>query len=163
MPIISLIAAIDAQNGLGKNNQLLCHLPADLKRFKELTLGKPIIMGRKTFYSIGHPLPGRENIVVTGQDLIIPQVRIAANLPQALDMIKNQEEAMIIGGAALFADSLLFAQNLYLTRIHHQFEADVYFPTVNMADWVCIKAENRPRDEKNPFDLTFYHYQRKYL
>lgn len=158
--MISLIAAVDEQFGLGKNNALLCHLPADLQHFKSLTMGKPIIMGRHTFDSIGKTLPGRMNIILSRQQLNIPDATVVDSLEKALLLTKNQSEVMIIGGANVYEQAIEQAHRIYLTVIHHQFDADVFFPRLNKTHWKCLRAIERPRDEKNPFDMTFYEYQR---
>lgn len=157
---ISLIAIVDEQYGLGKENALLCHLPADLQHFKSLTLGKPVIMGRKTFESIGRPLAGRQNIVLTHQALSIDGVVTAPSLKAALATSHDDKEIMIIGGASLYEQTIMLAQRIYLTQIHHRFEADVFFPTLNTEQWVLQRESFRRRDERNPYDLTFYEYHR---
>lgn len=158
MSALSLIAAIDENRGLGKSNQLLCHLPADLKHFKALTLGKPIIMGRKTFESIGRPLPGRLNIVLSRQPRAIEGVTVVPSLDEALRLTVNAPETMIIGGARVFQEALSKAQTLYLTLIHHQFEADVFFPCFDSTRWFCETRVARAKDDLNPYDLTFCRY-----
>lgn len=160
MPIISLIAAVDEQGGLGQNNKLLCHLPADLKHFKELTIGKPIIMGRKTFLSIGKILPGRLNIILSRILEPMEGAVIASSLAEALNITKDAHEIMVIGGADIFKQTLPQAQQIYLTIIHHQFSPDVFFPSLDTEVWVCKEAKQLPKDEKNPYDLTFYRYER---
>ncbi len=160
MSIISLIAAIDESGGLGINNQLLCHLPADLQHFKHITMGKTIIMGRKTYESIGKPLPGRLNIVLTRSSSSIPGVTCLDSLEKALSLTAKEHEIMIIGGAHLFSTSLSIAQRMYITRIHHQFDADVFFPEINELEWHCQNTEFRQHDEKNKFDMTFINYER---
>lgn len=160
MKKISLIAAVDEHYGLGQSNQLLCHLPADLKHFKQITLGKPVIMGKKTFLSIGRPLPNRQNIVLTSQHEDIADVEIAHSLKQALNLANHATEIMIIGGEKVFQESISIATHIYLTIIHHQFEADVHFPRFDTAAWHCLNSEFRPADEQNIYDMTFYQYQR---
>ena len=158
--IVSLIAVVDEQFGLGKNNALLCHLPADLQHFKSLTVGKPIIMGRNTFESIGKPLPGRQNIVLTHRLMEIEGITIANSLDVAFELTNNHEEIMIIGGASIYEQALVFAERIYLTVIHHQFEADVFFPQLDKAVWVVQSEHTRTRDERNCYDMTFYEYRR---
>ncbi|MDA9272032.1 dihydrofolate reductase [bacterium] len=160
MTIVSLIAAIDEKGGLGQSNQLLCHLPADLKQFKTLTWGKPIIMGRKTYDSIGRALPGRLNIVLSRQKLTIEGVTVVESLDQAVAMTQNEPEIMIIGGGQLFVQALPLSTRVYLTRIHHQFAADVFFPVLDEAQWICRETIDHQRDEKNPYDFTFCRYER---
>ncbi|WP_133136265.1 dihydrofolate reductase [Legionella rowbothamii] len=161
MSIVSLIAAIDENGGIGINNQLLCHLPADLQHFKTTTMGKPIIMGRKTYESIGRPLPGRLNIVLTRSSLHIDGVEIIHSLEKALAATKNFPEVMIIGGEQLFNDAMAKANRLYITRVHHQFTADVFFPHIDENVWACANNVFRPHDEKNQYDMSFYMYERK--
>lgn len=160
MPRISLIAAIDENQGLGKNNQLLCHLPADLAHFKHITMGKPIIMGRKTFASIGKALPGRLNIVVSTSQTEIDNVKVVPSLPEALQCAGDVTEVMIIGGAQLFQTALPIASRLYLTIIHHRFAADVFFPAFELSHWHCYQQDFRPADARNAYDLTFAYYDR---
>ena len=163
MTIISLIAAIDENRGLGKENKLLCHLPADLKHFKEITLGKPIIMGRKTYNSIGKALPGRMNIVLSKQALTFEDVSVVDSLQQAIELAElttGAREVMIIGGANLFMQALPIAQQIYLTVIHAHFDADVFFPELDSTVWHCDEEIERQHDEKNTYDMTFYHYGR---
>ncbi|ASQ47242.1 dihydrofolate reductase [Legionella clemsonensis] len=160
MTTISLIAAIDENYGLGKDNHLLCHLPADLKHFKALTMGKPIIMGKKTFTSIGKPLPGRLNIVLSKQIKKINGVEVAESLEKALALVTEVPEVMIIGGATVYQQALAKASTMYLTKIHHQFEADVFFPKFDETNWQVKEAVFFPKDEKNKFNMTFYRYER---
>ncbi|MBA2656728.1 MAG: dihydrofolate reductase [Tatlockia sp.] len=163
MAIISLIAAIDQQNGLGKDNQLLCHLPADLQHFKTLTLGKPIIMGRQTFESIGKPLPGRRNIILSRKINAIANVDLANTFEEALALVEDVPEIMIIGGAAIFKQALSIASRIYLTQIHHQFDADVFFPIINPSEWICKDKLFREADDINNYAMTFYYYERANL
>ncbi len=158
--LISLIAAIDEAYGIGKNNQLLCHLPADLQHFKHLTLHKTIIMGRKTFESIGKALPYRQNIVLSTQDLKITDAEVVPSLKQALAQAKHSKHVVIIGGHQVFLEGLAIADELYLTHIHHHFDADTFFPKITWSQWHCVHKVFRARDLRNPFDMTFAHYQK---
>ena len=160
MKKISLIAAMDENSGLGCNNALLCHLPADLAYFREITLGKPVIMGRKTFSSIGKPLPLRHNIVLSSQSTPIAGADVVSSLPDALELADYADEIMIIGGERVFREAMAFANHIYLTVIHYQFAADVYFPELTTSLWHVTDSCFRPRDDKNPYDLTFYQYQK---
>lgn len=160
MSTISIIAAIDEAGGLGINNQLLCHLPADLHHFKLITMGKPIIMGRKTFASIGKPLPGRLNIVLSRSISLIDEVHVVDSLEKAMDCAVEHREIMIIGGAELFNEVMDIATTLYITRIHHQFAADVFFPKINESVWCCRNKVFRKQDDKNKYDMTFCLYER---
>jgi dihydrofolate reductase len=161
MSTVSIIAALDEQSGLGFNNQLLCHLPADLQHFKMLTMGKPIIMGYKTFESIGKPLPGRRNIVLSRRDLKIEGAEVVNSLEKALRLSQESSEIMIIGGEQLFIQAMPLVSRLYITRIHHHFMADVFFPQINEKVWGCIEKKIYPQDEKNAYDMTFYTYMKK--
>ena len=160
MSIISLVAAIDEHRGLGKENQLLCHLPADLQHFKDLTLGKPIIMGRKTHESIGKSLPGRLNIVLSKHTVIIKDVTVVSSLQEALELTKDAPEIMIVGGGNVFIQALPLAHQVYLTLIHAQFDADVFFPELDKNIWCCKEAVERAPDEKNHYGMTFYRYEK---
>jgi dihydrofolate reductase len=160
MTIISLIAAVDENQGLGKDNHLLCHLPADLNHFKALTLGKPIIMGRNTYNSIGKPLPGRLNIVLSRQALTFEGVEVVDSLAKALTLVKDASEVMVIGGAAVYKQALVLASRVYLTVIHHRFAADVFFPSLSKTSWHCKELAFQQHDEKNNYDMTFYYYER---
>ena len=127
--MISIIAAIGKNNELGKNNNLIWHLPNDLKFFKETTMGKPILMGRKTLNSLPKLLPGRTHLVLSTSNLNIDGVIQFTNIEDALDYIKNIDEVFIIGGASIYKEFLSYADKLYLTEIDAVSEADVYFPT----------------------------------
>lgn len=161
LAVISLVAAVDDNMGIGKNNALLCHLPADLKHFKQLTLHKPVIMGRKTFESIGRPLPERLNVVLSSQTQEIKGVQLASSFNQALSMTQDAKEIMVIGGAKVFKEALPMATRIHLTQIHHAFEADVFFPNLNLAEWRCVTSTFYARNEKNAYDMTFYCYERR--
>lgn len=157
---ISLIAAVDEKNGLGYNNQLLCHLPADLKYFKEKTLNKTIVMGHNTFLSIGRALPKRQNIVLTRKTSLEKEhVLFVNSLGAALNSAES-EEIMIIGGAMLYRESIEQAQTLYITRIHHAFQADVFFPEIDETAWRCVSETPHQKDTKHAHDFTFLTYQR---
>ena len=162
MQKISLIAAIDENRGLGYQGKLLCHLPADLKHFKALTIGKPIIMGSKTFASIGKALPQRLNLVITRQmSTEYPKdIQCVAGLTEALAAASDAPEVMIIGGASIYEQALPFATDLYLTYIHHAFKSDVFFPVIDETMWKVVSSNAYLQDEKNPYDMTFQHLQR---
>lgn len=153
---ISLIAAMDRKNGLGNNNQLLCHLPNDLKYFKKVTMGKPMIMGYNTFKSIGKALPGRRNIVLTSrQGLHCEGIDFVHHLDEALALCEGAEEVMVIGGATLYQQMLPKADKLFLTFIDHTFEADVFFPMVDFEKWQKVSEENYPKDNKSAYAYSF--------
>lgn len=160
MTTISLIAAMDEAGGLGLNNQLLCYLPADLKHFKAITLGKPIIMGRHTFESIGKPLPGRLNIVLSRTMRPIEGIMVFDTVDKIISYASEFPEVMIIGGAQLYAQTINKASRLYITHIHHQFEADVFFPKIDEEIWCCRETEFREQDENNKYDMTYSIYEK---
>lgn len=161
MQTISLIAAVDEQGGLGKNNQLLCHLPADLQHFKALTMGKPIIMGRHTYESIGKPLPGRLNIVLSNSASSIAGVTVLDSLEKITATTKDYPEIMIIGGAQIYKQTITMASCIYLTTIKATFAADVFFPVIDKKVWFCESAIEHKRDEKNSYDMIFSIYKRR--
>jgi dihydrofolate reductase len=161
MSKISLILAVDEAGGMGLHNALPWHLPADLAHFKKHTLGKPIIMGRKTYESIGRPLPKRLNIVLSRSHTDIHGVEVVPSLDAAFVLAKSAPEVMVIGGADIFKAALELAECVYLTRVHHVFEADVFFPELDQAIWHEHSLEMRKADEANPYDLSFYCYLRK--
>lgn len=160
MALISLIAAVDLNNGLGSNNQLLCHLPADLKYFKEKTMAKPIIMGRKTYQSIGRPLPGRRNIVISHQLEPVEGLEIVSSIDEAIRLTEDADEVMIIGGGSIYQQSITCADKIYLTIIQNTFNADVFFPEINPAEWNCASETYLSKDENNQFDLIFKIFDR---
>lgn len=161
MTIISLIAAMDEAGGIGRNNQLLCHLPADLQHFKSTTMGKPILMGRNTFQSIGKPLPGRLNIVISKTMQPQEGLIVVDSLDKAFQQVDDCAEVMVIGGATLYEQTISQAHRLYVTVIHHTFSADVFFPTIDKTSWRYVSSEFRAQDEKNNYDMTFYCYEKK--
>lgn len=156
--IISLIVVVDEHNGIGKNNQLLCHLPADLKYFKQTTTGHHIVMGRKTYDSVGRPLPNRVNIVITRNSLLsLPGCVVVADLQQAISYAaeNGETELFITGGGTIYEQAIGIANRIYLTRIHHNFEADTFFPVIEPTMWKELSSEFNERDEKNTYDYTF--------
>ncbi|GAM15289.1 dihydrofolate reductase [Mesobacillus selenatarsenatis] len=162
--MISLIWAMDENRVIGYHNQLPWRLPEDLKFFKRVTIGHPIAMGRKTYDSIGKPLPGRENIVITRDDNYDPEgCTVMHSIEEMLAYAaKNQsEEIFVIGGAEIFKEVLQHADKLYLTMIHHQFEGDTFFPVFDIDKWELESREIGLRDEKNPYDYEFLIYKRK--
>lgn len=149
---------------IGVDNQLPWHLPADLKYFKEVTMGKPIVMGRKTFASIGKPLPGRENIVVTrDSDFEAPGCWITADLQSVFKKYEHVPELMITGGAQIFEQTLPLAQRLYITYVDVELKGDIFFPEFDVTQWQEIKRTVHPADEKNKYKCTFCVLERKAL
>jgi dihydrofolate reductase len=154
--IVSLVVAISKNNAIGKDNQLLWYLPADLKHFKEITSGHTIIMGRKTYESIGKALPKRRNIVITrNTGLMLPGVEVMHNLQEALDSCREENEVFVIGGAEIFNQSLALTDKIYLTRVHENYEADTFFPEIEPGKWKESDIESHFPDEKNAVAYTF--------
>lgn len=160
--MIIMIAAVAENNALGKNNDLLWHLPSDFKRFKELTSGHHIIMGRKTFESFPKPLPNRTHIVISRQKDYLPEGCIVVeNLEKAIAVCPKNEDSFIIGGGEIYSQSIHLADQLDITRVHHSFEADVYFPEIDSEIWELTSETFNPKNEKHLFDYTFQKYSRK--
>jgi dihydrofolate reductase len=159
-PIISLIAAMANGRVIGKDNQMPWHLPADLKHFKAVTLGKPVVMGRKTFESIGKPLPGRKNIIISrNKHYQADGCDVVSSLDDALNLVANVEEVMIIGGGFLYQQTLPLANKLYLTFIDLSVEGDTEFPAFEHLALVEVSREKFKADEKNPYDYEFVEYK----
>ncbi|MEX2589969.1 MAG: dihydrofolate reductase [Chitinophagales bacterium] len=161
---ISSIAAVSENNAIGKDNDLMWHLPDDLKFFKKHTLGHPVIMGRKTYDSMGKPLPKRSNIVLTrDKNFNAEGVEVFHDIATAIDRAKeiDGEEIFIIGGANIYKQSLDYCNRLYLTRIHAPFDGDVFFPEIDESKWKTIEKEFHPTDERHAQAFTFYILERK--
>jgi dihydrofolate reductase len=164
----AVIVAMSRNHVIGRNNALPWHLPGDLRYFKEVTMGKPLVMGRKTFDSIGRPLPGRLNVVVTrNPDWQAPAgVTKDYSLPGALRRAEAQaeldgrDEVMVIGGGQIFADSLPQIDRMYLTQVHADVDGDAWFPEVNWEEWEEIGREDFSASDNNPYDYSFIVYQR---
>ena len=153
---ISIIAAMDRNRVIGRNNQMPWHLPADFKYFKSITMGKPIIMGRKTYDSMGHPLPGRRNIILSHNiNLQIPHCEVLHSLEEALKLLENENEVFIIGGENLFMQALPITQRLYFTLIHNNFVGDTYFPDWQENNWQEITCARHEADQYNAWDYDF--------
>jgi dihydrofolate reductase len=160
--IVSIVVAIAENNAIGKDNQLLWHLPADLKHFKQITTGHTIIMGRKTYDSIGKPLPNRRNIVMTRTSgLQIPGVEVTANMEEALALCAAEEEVFIIGGAEIYKSTMDTTNRIYLTRVQQSYEADAFFPEIDFNLWNETEIEKHLPDEKNHVAYTFSTLLRK--
>ena len=157
--MITIIAAVAENNALGKDNQLIWHLPADLKRFKQVTLGHHIIMGRKTFESLGKPLPNRTTIIITRNKNYKQEGCIVVNsLSEAIVASKSDENPYILGGAEIYKQALEIADKLDLTLVHQSFEADAFFPDINPTIWNIAERVDFKADEKNKFDYSFITY-----
>lgn len=153
--IISFVVAKSKNNVIGKNNKLPWHLPADLQHFKNLTMNKPVIMGRKTFDSIGKPLPNRRNIIISrNKHFIAKGCEIFSSIDDALNAVKNEPEVMIIGGENIFSQTLNKANRIYLTVIDAEFDGDTFFPALNN-QWKLISEEKHLSDEKNQLAYRF--------
>ena len=154
--MIIMIAAVAENNALGKNNELVWHLPNDFKRFKSLTTGHHIIMGRKTFESFPKPLPNRTHVIITRQKDYNPEGCIVVDsIEKALAVCPENETSFIIGGGEIYNLALPFADQLEITKVHHRFEADAFFPEINSADWKEIQTEFNPIDDKHQFAYTY--------
>jgi dihydrofolate reductase len=157
-----MIAAVAENNALGKNNDLLWHLPLDFKRFKEITSGHHIIMGRKTFESFPKPLPNRTHVIITRQkDYKHEGCIVVENLEKAIAVCPKNEDLFIIGGGQIYTQAIPLADQLDITRVHHSFDADVYFPEIDPEIWELTTEIFNPKDEKHLFDYTFQTFVRK--
>lgn len=162
MTRLSLIAAMDENRLIGADNQLPWHLPADLALFKRITMGRPIVMGRKTFESIGRPLPGRRNIVITRDSSFrAPGCEISHGIEAALAGCGADDEVMLIGGASLYQQTLALASCMYITRIHHRFSGDTWFPEFTADSWNIEEKQDFAADENNPYPFSFIKYVRE--
>jgi dihydrofolate reductase len=163
MKKISIIVAVAENNAIGKDNKLLWHISNDLKRFKRITAGHTVVMGKKTYESLpGGPLPDRRNIVISDNlnDRFNGCV-MAYSINDALNKCDNGKENFIIGGGTIYARFLKYATKLYITRIHKSFNADTFFPELNYDEWIEIEKKEFPADEKNNFSYSFITYKRK--
>lgn len=157
-----MIAAIAENNALGKDNELVWHLPNDFKRFKSLTSGHHIIMGRKTFESFPKPLPNRTHIIITRQkEYQAEGCLIVDSIEKALAICPQDETAFIIGGGEIYNLGLPYADKLDITRVHHTFEADAYFPEINEEEWKKVVSDFNEKDEKHRYDYTYQTFVRK--
>ncbi|MBO6212422.1 dihydrofolate reductase [Algoriella sp.] len=160
--MINVIVAKASNNVIGAKNDLIWHLPNDLKHFKNLTSGHPIIMGRKTFESLGRPLPNRTNIVVTrDKDWQAENIEKVFSLEKAIESAKKiNEDIYIIGGGNIYKQAMEFADVLYITEVHHEFEGDTYFPEIDEEIWEEVARENFMKDEKHPYAYSYVTYKR---
>jgi dihydrofolate reductase len=158
---LELIVALSKNRVIGKDNQLPWHLPDDLKFFKKTTLGLPVLMGRKTFESIGKPLPGRLNVVISrSKSFEGEQLTSFATVEDALDFLSAHDRVMVIGGAQLFELMLPRCNALYLTEIDAEVEGNVYFPPIDRAQWKMVWQEHHPIDDRHVYPFRFVHYTR---
>jgi dihydrofolate reductase len=160
--MIIMIAAASENNALGKNNEMIWNLPNDFKRFKNLTSGHHIIMGRKTFKSLEKPLPNRTHIVITRQKNYAPEGCIVVHsMEEAIEICPENENSYIIGGGEIYTLGMTFSDKIELTLVHHNFEADAFFPEIELKDWEITNSEFQPKDEKHLFNYTYQTYSRK--
>lgn len=160
--MLIMIAAIAENFALGKDNDLIWHLPDDFKRFKQLTSGHYIIMGRKTFESFPKPLPNRTHVIITRQkDYVAEGCLVVASMEEALAILPKNEDAFIIGGGEIYQLALPFANKMELTKVHTSLEADTFFPLFAMEDWMLTTEEYHPKDEKHLYDFSYETYCRK--
>lgn len=154
---------MDENNLIGNDNKLPWNLPDDLKHFKELTWGKTVIMGRKTYESIKHPLPNRTIIVLSkDKSLTIPVGTVCHDLSEALLKNKELSEVFIAGGSSIYKEALPITNNLFLTIIHHKFKGDTYFPKINSSDWIITKREDHEPNNTNPYQYSFITMTKKH-
>lgn len=158
---ISAVVAIGENNAIGKNNQLLWRLPNDLKHFKQITSGHTVIMGRKTFDSVGKPLPNRRNIIITRQQIQIPGCEMVGSVDEALALCAGEEEVFIVGGAEIYRLAMPQTNRIYLTIVHQEFDADAFFPQINYEEWAETEREDHGVDEKHAIPYSFITLQRR--
>lgn len=162
--MLSIIVAVAENNVIGKDNKLIWHLPEDLKRFKRLTTNHTIIMGRKTFESLGRILPNRKHVILCNDmemNIDDENVEILEDISMLKKYIDSEEEHFIIGGATIYKLLMPYAKKLYLTLIHEEFDGDVYFPEIEEKDWKVIDREKGLINEENPFDYEYITFERK--
>ena len=162
--MLSIIVAVAENNVIGKDNKLIWHLPADLKRFKEITTGHTIIMGRKTFESLGRVLPNRKHVILCNDmemNVEDENVKILEDISMLDKYIQDTEEHFIIGGATIYKLLMPKANKIYLTLIHEKFDGDVYFPEISDEEWKIVDRTEGITDEKNPYNYEFITYVRK--
>jgi dihydrofolate reductase len=157
---ITAVVAIASNYAIGKNNQLLWHLPNDLKHFKNITAGGTVIMGRKTFDSVGKPLPKRRNIVITRQHIEIEGCEVVKSIDEAIAICKTEAEVFIVGGAEIYRQAMPRINRIYLTIVHHSFDADTFFPEIDYKEWQEIEKEDHGTDEKHQFSYSFITLER---
>ncbi len=158
---ISAICAMSENRVIGKNNKLPWHLPADLQHFKKITMGNPILMGRKTYESIGRPLPGRLNIILThNTHYQAPGCVIVSSIEDALNAAKDYQELFIIGGATIYQELMPLTQRIYMTKISQYIEGDTFFPAIDPTQWQQVECIDQASDTKNPYQFSFVIFDR---
>ena len=161
MTKISIVVAIAKNNAIGKDNQLLWHLPKDLKHFKEITSGHTIIMGRKTYESVGKPLPNRRNIIITRQNIAINGCEVVNSIDDALKLCAGESEVFIVGGAEIYKQAMALTDRIYLTIVHQEFDGDTYFPEIKEDIWKETARQDHEPDEKHLFPYSFITLERR--
>jgi dihydrofolate reductase len=157
-----MIAAVAENNALGKDNELVWHLPNDFKRFKELTTGHYIIMGRKTFESFPKPLPNRTHVVITRQKEYSPEGCIVVNsIENAIKLCPKDAPVFIIGGGEIYQQGLEYTDKIEITKVHAHFDADTFFPEIDLSNWELVTSKFNEKDEKHLFSFTYQTYLRK--
>ena len=162
--MLSIIVAVAKNNVIGRNNGLIWHIPEDLKRFKEITTGKTIIMGRNTFFSLGRVLPNRNHVVLTHLKEKVsedPQVTTVYSLEDLQKYIDDKEENFVIGGAMMYKTLMPYANKMYVTEIDEEFEGDAFFPEIEKDKWEITETKKGLKDDKNPYDYSYVTYVRK--
>ena len=159
---VSLVVAAAKNNVIGRDGELPWHLPDDLRHFKRLTTGKPVIMGRRTFESIGRPLPDRRNIVMTRDpDYVATGCDVVTSVSDALDLAGDGMEVMVIGGGQVYRDFLPRADRIYLTRVQADIEGDTHFPEIDASDWMLVSSEHHDTDEKHAWAFEMMVFERR--
>jgi dihydrofolate reductase len=159
MKLSAVVAASD-NDVIGRDNAMPWHLPADLAYFKRVTMGKPMLMGRKTYESIGRPLPGRRNLVLSRRGFSAPGVESVATIDEALARVADAPELMVIGGAEVFRLAMPYLDHVHLTRVHTQVDGDILLPPFEAGQWREVRREDHPADERNPIAMTFLELER---
>jgi dihydrofolate reductase len=162
--IISLIAAVSENNVIGNNGKIPWHLPADFAYFKKTTWGHHVVMGQTTFESIGKPLPGRTNIILSfDKDYKAPGCKVVDSLDKSFQIAASsgEEELFVIGGASVYAQTIEMADKLYITKVHHKFSGDTHFPTIDPKKWKKVSETKNKKDDKNKYDFSFLIYEKK--
>jgi len=159
--ITSIVVAISENHAIGKDNKLLWYLPNDLKHFKEITSGHTVIMGRKTYESVGKPLPNRRNIIITRQNITIEGCEVVNSIEAALALCADEAEVFIVGGAEIYKQSMHLTDRIYLTIVHKDFDGDSYFPEINPNDWHETARDDHEPDAKNALPYSFITFEKK--
>lgn len=159
--IVTQVVAISENHVIGKNNKLLWYLPNDLKHFKDITSGHTVIMGRKTFDSVGKPLPRRRNIIITRQTIFIEGCEVVNSVEEALALCAGEQEVFIVGGAEIYRQSLPLTDRVYLTIVHKEFDGDSFYPELDKNEWKEVDREDHQPDEKNALPYSFITMERE--